>query len=62
MYSVNAGEFMPWLTFIEFKFRVEDGDNEVQACIYALVITNRKKQGSNAFRSCFWRTSLLFPT
>jgi len=25
-----------------FKFCVEVGDNEIETCIYALVITNRK--------------------
>jgi len=28
--------------FLSFRFRVEVGDNEIQACIYALAITNRK--------------------
>jgi len=41
---------------------VEVGNNEVQTCKYALVITNQSKTRSNAFRSCFWRTSLLYPT
>jgi len=26
----------------EIKLRAEVGDNEIQTCIYALVITNRK--------------------
>jgi len=30
---------MPWLTF---KLHVEVGDNEIQTCIHALVITTRK--------------------
>jgi len=33
--SVNAEGFTPWLTF---KLSVDVGDNEIQFCIYALVI------------------------
>jgi len=46
---------MPWLT-LKLKMRVNVRDNEIQTCIYALVITESKTK-SNAFRSCFWRTS-----
>jgi len=28
--------------YLRFKLRVEVGDNEIQTCIYALVITNQK--------------------
>jgi len=28
--------------YLRFKLRVEVGDNEIQTCVYALVITNRK--------------------
>jgi len=35
VYSVNARGFTPWVTF---KLSVEVGDNEIQFCIYALVI------------------------
>ena len=28
--------------YLRFKLRVEVGGNEIQTCIYALVITNRK--------------------
>jgi len=43
VYNVNAGEFMPCAElYLRFMLRVEVGDNEIQTCIYALVITNRK--------------------
>jgi len=28
--------------YLRFKLRVEVGNNEIQTCIYALVITNQK--------------------
>ena len=44
---------------LKFNLRVEVGDNEIDSCIYALVITNRLwKQAVTLFSSCFWRTSL----
>jgi len=42
VYSVNAREFMPLLTLPKVALRVEVGDNEIQTCVYALLITNRK--------------------
>ena len=61
VYSVNVGKFMSWLNiYLRFKLCVEASDNEIRTCIEPLVITNRNKTRSNAFRNCFWRTSLLY--
>jgi len=44
--------------YLRFKLRVEAGDNGIQTCIFALAVTPPHVKMSNAFRSCFWRTSL----
>jgi len=62
VYRANTGEFMWWLAFTWGLSSVWKFVIMKYILVYALVLTNRKYNKGNAFFSCFWRTSLLYPT